>query len=103
MKETVYICTECGFYGTARKFHRHVIWPEYNSGHGNAEPEDSVLKCPECGTFQEEDIEEARPCQACSEYFPSETLRKDGDELICEGCLSLRNLYDITKKGDTNE
>jgi uncharacterized Zn finger protein len=76
-RETYFICT-CGFCGTVRQFDRHVIWPEYNSGHGNAEPEDSVLKCPECGTFQEEDIEEALPCQACSEYFPSETLRKDG-------------------------
>lgn len=98
--ETTYICLECGFHGSDDEFERHIISEGYNYGHNNAEPEDSVLKCPECGTFQEEDIEEARPCQACSEYFPSETLRKDGDELICEGCLSLRNLYDITKKGE---
>jgi hypothetical protein len=101
-KEQIFICSECGFSGSGKEFDRHIYWPEYNFGHGNAEPEDSCLKCPQCGAYGDE-IEEAESCEACSEYYPACQLRKDGDERICEGCLSYRQSYDIRKKGDTND
>ena len=88
--EQIFICSECGFHGTGKEFDRHIYWPEYNFGHGNAEPEDSTLKCPECGLYEEDCIVEAERCDFCDDWQPLELMNKEGDGWICETCRQRR-------------
>ena len=90
LKETYYICTECGFHGTDDEFNRHVLSDGYDYGHNNAAPEEVELECPDCGLYEEEGIVEAERCDFCDDWQPLELLNKEGDGWICETCRQRR-------------
>ena len=102
MKETYYIC-QCGFVGTEDSFNTHKVYDGHDYGHGDAAHDEYELECPECGNWEEDGIEEAVQCEDCQDYFFDAQIIIHNGHRICEGCLSYGQLYDITKKGDTNE
>lgn len=88
MRDTIYICRECGWVGSLDEADYTMTSPRYDRGGNDWEEEEGEYFCPDCG----DEIEEAFRCEECGNHFVSEMIV----DHACTGCTAYR-LFDDGK------